>query len=200
MNVYILLDRSGSMSYLWTEAIGSINSYVSKLDAEDYVCMAIFDNESYDIIRDCKVSDWNIVEWTSYAPRGMTPLYDSCGKLMSRAVADNSDKTILVVMTDGHENCSKEYTHASIKSRIKEFEDRKWEVIFLGANFDQVSDVAAGLGLAGSKFTNISAENLRTFTTTTLATSTAMYKSGHDITFTAEDKLKANSKENSSNA
>ena len=28
MNVYILLDRSGSMATLWDEAIGSINGYV----------------------------------------------------------------------------------------------------------------------------------------------------------------------------
>lgn len=31
MNVYILLDRSGSMSSLWNEAIGSINGYVETI-------------------------------------------------------------------------------------------------------------------------------------------------------------------------
>lgn len=31
MNVYILLDRSGSMGSLWEEALGSINGYVKGL-------------------------------------------------------------------------------------------------------------------------------------------------------------------------
>ena len=35
MNVYILLDRSGSMDALWSEAVGSINDYVAKLDKKD---------------------------------------------------------------------------------------------------------------------------------------------------------------------
>ena len=54
MNVYILLDRSGSMASLWEEALGSINGYVSKLPKKTKVHMATFDSVSHDIIRVCK--------------------------------------------------------------------------------------------------------------------------------------------------
>ncbi|NBR25044.1 MAG: VWA domain-containing protein, partial [Micrococcales bacterium] len=52
MNVYILLDRSGSMGTLWNEALGSINAYVAKLKKKDMVYLAAFD-DSYEILREC---------------------------------------------------------------------------------------------------------------------------------------------------
>jgi len=94
-------------------------------------------------------------------------------------------------MTDGHENASKEYTQASIKAKVKEFEDRKWEVIFLGANFDAVDSVSGGIGLMASKSMNIARGNLASGFDT-LSTYTASYAStGQAINFTDQDKLKA---------
>lgn len=184
MNVYFLLDRSGSMMSLWGEAIGSINAYVNNLDSDTKVVLAAFDNQSYDILRDSKVKDWNIVEQTELAPRGMTPLYDSCGKLMSRALEDNADKTVLVVMTDGEENCSKEYTNRAIKEKIKMFENKGWEVIFLGANFDvrrQASDLNVGLSkTAMYEPGNFSASM------SSLATQTRAYASGIAMNLTKD--------------
>jgi hypothetical protein len=124
-------------------------------------------------------------------PRGTTALFDSCGKIMKQAEEDGAKKTILVVMTDGHENASKEYTQASIKAKVKQFEDRKWEVIFLGANFDAVDSVSGGIGLMASKSMNIAAGNLtRGFDT--LSTYTSAYAAtGQAINFTDQDKYQA---------
>lgn len=189
MNVYILLDRSGSMSTLWGEALGSINAYVAKLKKKDMVYLAAFDDQ-YEIVRECPAGVWADVTNEDIQPRGMTALFDSCGKIMTQAEEDGVKKTILVVMTDGHENASKEYTQASIKAKVKEFEDRKWEVVFLGANFDAVDAVSGGLGLMQSKSMNIAAGNLsRGFDT--LSAYTASYAAtGASINFTPDDKLK----------
>ena len=188
MNVYILLDRSGSMSSLWGEALGSINAYVAKLKKKDNVFLAAFDNE-YQVVRDCKVEGWDDITNDDVTPRGMTALFDSCGKIMAKAEEDGAKKTILVVMTDGHENASKEHNQASIKAKVKQFEDNKWEVIFLGANFDAVDSVSGGLGLVGSKSMNIAAGNLsRGFDT--LSAYTASYATtGAAINFTDADKM-----------
>jgi hypothetical protein len=97
MNVYILLDRSGSMAGLWDEALGSINSYVTKLKKKDNVFLSAFDNE-YEVVRDCKVEGWDDITNDDLQPRGMTALYDSCGKIMAKAEEDGAKKTILVVM------------------------------------------------------------------------------------------------------
>lgn len=190
MNVYILLDRSGSMSTLWNEALGSINSYVKKLKKTDNIHMAVFDNE-YEVIRECKARDWDDVTNEDAQPRGVTALFDSCGKIMAQAEEDDAKKTILVVMTDGHENASKEHTQASIKAKVKQFEENKWEVIFLGANFDAVDSVSGGLGLMASKSMNIAAGNLTRGFDTLSAYTTAYAATGAAINFTDQDKITA---------
>lgn len=193
MNVYILLDRSGSMATLWNEALGSINNYVSKLKKKDKVYLAAFDDQ-YKIVRECEAGKWVDVTNEDAQPRGMTALFDSCGKIMTLAEQNDARKTMLVVMTDGHENASKEYNQAAIKAKVKQFEDKNWEVVFLGANFDAVDSVSGGIGLMASKSMNIAAGNLmRGFDT--LSTYTASYAAtGQAINFTDQDKIQAVSK------
>lgn len=190
MNVYILLDRSGSMATLWSEALGSINNYVSKLKKKDNVFLAAFDDQ-YEVVRDCKAEGWDDVTNDDLQPRGMTALFDSCGKVMAKAEEDGAKKTILVVMTDGHENASREHSQASIKAKVKEFEDKKWEVIFLGANFDAVDAVSGGLGLMASKSMNIAAGNLARGFDTLSSYTTAYAATGQSINFTQDDKTMA---------
>lgn len=194
MNVYLLLDRSGSMQTNWVEVLGSVNSYVKKLDADDRVHVAVFDDQ-YDIVRECPVEHWADITNEDAQPRGMTALYDSCGKIMKQAEEDGVEKTVLVIMTDGYENASREYSQQSIKSKVEDWEKNKnWEVVFLGANFDSVATVSSSLGGMNSKTANFTAGNyMRGFDT--LATSTKNYKvSGQAINFTEEDKITLSSK------
>lgn len=190
MNVYILLDRSGSMATLWNEALGSINGYVKQLKPATKVHLAAFDNVSHDVIRDVKAKEWTDVTAEEMQPRGGTPLYDSCGTIMAEAEKANSKKTVLVVMTDGYENASKEHTQESIEAKVKQFEDKKWEVIFLGANFDAVESVSGSVGVATSKSMNITRNNLQD-SMTILASYTTAYAGGQAINFSAEDKAKS---------
>lgn len=176
MNVYILLDRSGSMSTLWSEAIGSVNGYVTKLKPSTKVHFAAFDSVSYDVVRECKVKDWLEVSPTELSARGGTPLYDACGKVMALAESEAAKKTVIVVMTDGFENASQEYTQAAIKAKVKEFEDKNWEIVFLGANFDSVESVSGSIGVAAGKTMNYSAGNFMRGMDA-LATSTVSYQS-----------------------
>lgn len=154
MNIYILLDRSGSMQPLWNEAINSINAYVEKLGKRGKVHLSVFDSVDYDVVRDCKLKDWTTVSETEIVPRGGTPLYDACARIMSKAEEDDAKKTMLVVMTDGYENASKEVSQQQIKDRVKTWEDKKWEVVFLGANFDAVESVSGSVGVMSSKTMN----------------------------------------------
>ena len=192
MNVYILLDRSGSMETLWSEAINSINAYVKKLKKKDKVFLAAFDNE-YEVVRNCAVEGWDGITKDEIQPRGVTALYDSCGKIMTRAFEDNAEKTVLVVMTDGHENASKEYTQAAIKAKIKTFEEKKWEVIFLGANFNAVDSVSGSLGVMASKSMNYGTGNFMRGMDI-LATSTNAYAaSGAAMSFSDDIKKQVGS-------
>jgi hypothetical protein len=161
MKVFMLLDRSGSMSSLWSEAIGSINGYVEKLTPDTQVHLALFDSQSYDVLRDSSASEWQPLGPWDASPRGSTPLLDSFGKLAATAEANDDERTVLVVMTDGQENCSREYSYEAIKSTIKRLEDRNWPVVFLGADFNNVTQYVGTLGTDLRRTYSASAENLR---------------------------------------
>jgi len=91
---FILLDRSGSMSTLWTEALSSVNAYVKKLGDDKVdtgVNLVTFDKDRgefrFDVIRDrITPATWRPVgEWDA-SPPGMTPLNDAIGRIVSLPV------------------------------------------------------------------------------------------------------------------
>ena len=146
LQVNILLDRSGSMDSLWTEAINSINAYVDQLDPKTKINLAVFDNQ-YEVIRNCLVKDWSPLTVDTVRPRGLTALYDSIMRSIETAKSINADKTVLVVMTDGFENASKSTSLNTVKTALTAFRDRGWEDVFLGANFDKINLVGASMGV-----------------------------------------------------
>lgn len=144
---FILLDRTGSMSSLWNEALGSVNAYVKKL-ADDKVdtgvTLAVFDSHegrlAFDIIRDRIIpSTWHPVTSFDAHPRGMTPLNDAVGRIVNLAEAGGYDKVAIIIMTDGEENNSKEMSVEQAKAALDRCRARNWQVIFLGANFDNAA-------------------------------------------------------------
>ena len=152
---FILLDRSGSMQVLWSEALHSVNAYVTKL-AEDRVdtgvTLATFDKDGeqfkFEIIRERVIpSTWKPVSAEDATPRGMTPLNDAIGRVVTLAKAGLNgtqyDKLALVIMTDGLENASREYSHKAAKALLDDCRAKNWQVIFLGANFDNAAQAEA---------------------------------------------------------
>jgi hypothetical protein len=70
------------------------------------------------------------------------------GRILDLAFSENPERAYVVVMTDGEENTSRHTYQAGIQEKLKRAEDRNWEVVFLGANFDGIHDQSRGLGLA----------------------------------------------------
>lgn len=159
---YILLDRTGSMSGIWEEALTSVNAYAKSVgeegegeaDLETKVSLAVFDAQDglqFDVLRKSIDADnWQEVTNDEANPRGMTPLYDAIGRLVSLAEADAPEKAVLVIMTDGAENSSREMTGKGAKAALDRATARGWEVVFLGAEFADFSD-ADTVGVTGGK-------------------------------------------------
>ncbi len=177
MNLYILLDRSGSMEGMWEEALGSINAYVKELAPNTKVFLAAFDAD-YQVVRNTTVSHWDPLSRADVNPRGSTRLFDSAARIMWRALDDNAERTVVLVMTDGYENASQYFKQSQIKQLVGEVTKKNWEVIFLGANFDKVGDVASDFGLASSKFTNVSKGSMMNYMSTSLSDATRSYAAG----------------------
>jgi len=197
MRAYILLDRSGSMISLWDEAIGSINAYIKGLPAKAKVTADLFDTGTYGQadanyvrVRNTTVNNWQDIGTSEYSPRGGTPLNDAAGRLLTEVLASKDKKAVVIIMTDGYENASKEFTLAQVKELIKKVEARGFEVIFLGANFDNAEQQAVGYGVAMNKTMNISQGNLES-TMRSMSQMTMAYMSGSSASITLDAGIKA---------
>ena len=144
---FILLDRSGSMEDKWPRALASVNAYVhgiAKEKVDTGVTLAVFDSNpggklEFDIIRDKIIpTTWLDVTDREVAPRGGTPLSDATGRLVAMAETGSYDKVAIIIMTDGMENASREYTVDAARAALDRCRKRGWQVVFLGANFDNL--------------------------------------------------------------
>lgn len=192
MKIYVVVDRSGSMSSIWNEAIAAVNTYVTGLKPKNEIYVAFFDNQSYDVARDTTVSDCKPVENSEFSPRGMTPLYDAVGKTIEKMEEDNKKKAVLVIMTDGYENNSKEYTAAAIKAKLAELEAKSWPVVFIGANFKEVDEATASMGVSKSRTSVSSGVNLCGASEDVVIRIEAYSrtKDTNEFNYTAEERLK----------
>ena len=156
---YILLDRTGSMSSIWDEALSSVNAYAANIagqagDVVPQITLAVFDAQDglqFDVLRRAvPPEDWQKVTDKEASPRGMTPLFDAIARLISIAEGDSPEKAVIVIMTDGAENASREVTKAGVKAALDRAEKRGWEIVFLGAEVANFADADA-VGISARK-------------------------------------------------
>lgn len=156
--IVFVLDRSGSMAAIATEAIGGFNGFVDaqrKAPGEAKLSLVLFDNEYTPVHNSVKLADVPPLTPTTYVPRGMTALYDAVcrtivdvGKrLATTAESDRPGKVIVAILTDGEENASKEFKLQQVSEMIAH-QTRKynWNFLFLGANIDAAA-VGASLSI-----------------------------------------------------
>lgn len=140
--VNFILDKSGSMETVRESTISGFNEYLNTLkkDGNTYnFSLTLFDttierpyiNESIKGIKDLNA--------TSYRPAGSTALYDAVCSTINKVeqTVKKDQKVLTVIMTDGEENSSKEYTQEQLKKKIVALEKAgNWTFVFLGANQD----------------------------------------------------------------
>jgi len=162
-HIICILDRSGSMASIIDDSIGGFNSFLKeqkKLPDEATITVALFDDK-YDLIYD-NIDIKNAEELTKneWMPRGTTALYDAIGKTINgekqrfaKLGKEAPAKVLVCIVTDGHENASREYSVENIKSLIKDCENDDWNFIYLAANQDAMT-VGRSFGVsAGNTFT-----------------------------------------------
>lgn len=191
MKHYILLDASGSMDSIWTESLGGINLYVSNTKKSDTITVVAFDSSRYEVLRDSvKVSKYVNIEPNEISPIGMTPLYDAAGRIVDTMFKDNPKRAALTIVTDGAENSSKEYNNESIKAKLKRVEDKNWDVVFIGANFD-TDHQAARLGFGVNKTLNTTTGNIGAAFTVAAASRAVYGVTGQSSSYGTVEKIAA---------
>lgn len=145
-----VLDKSGSMSGLEADTIGGYNSMLVKqqaVEGECHITTVLFDN-NYELLHDrIDIKAVSPITDKEYQVGGSTALLDAIGRTIhkignaQRHTADDyrAEKMMFVIITDGEENSSREYTSDKIKAQIEHQKTKYgWEFIFLGANIDAV--------------------------------------------------------------
>lgn len=157
-DIIVVIDESGSMSSMGPEPVQAMNMFIAdqKRNAGDSrLSLYTFNTEVRRVYTEVPLATVN--EYTDYNPNGCTALYDAIGGAISNKVKEGRhENTILVIITDGMDNSSKEYTAETIKKRIKHMEDKhNWQVVYLAADQDAFA-VGGGYGVKGGKCANFS--------------------------------------------
>lgn len=185
--VGMVLDRSGSMQDMWTEAKGAYNGQIEELRdqraADDEILMVgtVFDT-IVDVVLDCvPVQDAEDLP-REILPRGCTALYDAIGETLTKMQAtkvENDDKAyLLVVITDGCDNASTKTDPHRLSDMLKELEKSgEWTVVFIGSDVDALANASAmGFG-ANTHALDPSAKGLEAVGTSLRSTTGAYYGS-----------------------
>lgn len=151
--VGLVMDRSGSMVWQWDEARGGFDHFVkeqSENEGNAWLTLVAFDNEievPYEAWNTRDIGKFVEAEQTkAIEPRGMTRLYDATATAINRVdswLADNDwfdGVKMVVVITDGLENSSKEYDWKRLNELIEAKKADGWEFQFLGAEISAVDD------------------------------------------------------------
>jgi Mg-chelatase subunit ChlD len=154
--VFVVQDSSGSMSSRRAETISGFNEYVGTLkkDAEGDILLSLiqFDTRVNDVFINRDLQEVYDLSDDDFVPGGMTALRDGVGRAIKTAEASSGkdDHVIFVVMTDGGENSSTEYTHTAILDQIKDKRKKGWEFVFLGAG-EEAWSAGQSLGFESGK-------------------------------------------------
>jgi uncharacterized protein YegL len=145
MDIFFVLDRSGSMFTCVEDTLGGFNSFVEKqqgCNPNGHMSLFIFNNEFKTVYENKKMTEVKPFTRDMYWPQGQTALLDAIGKTIKCAEKTNNEnhKTI-VILTDGEENFSSSFTKAHVNDLINmKQETEKWTFVFLGANQDAIRE------------------------------------------------------------
>ena len=155
IDLVVILDKSGSMYSLRSDTIGGFNSLLDEQRKKDLpvkVSLGVF-NQILEAVYDrVDINEIKNMTPEDYMPQGTTALLDAVGNTLSAIqgredVNAEGNKVLVVIITDGMENASKEWKKDDVKKLISDLQkDKGYEFVFLGADIDAVS-VAQGIGI-----------------------------------------------------
>lgn len=149
LELVMVIDQSGSMSGLEDDTIGGFNSMIAQQKHDDIdvnVTAVVFNDLSKTIYDREKLGNVTKMTDNDYHPGGMTALMDAIGTTIAKVekypeITNKDNKVLFVIITDGQENDSKEYTKDIIKKMISNKQEKDgWEFVYLGANIDALTE------------------------------------------------------------
>jgi Mg-chelatase subunit ChlD len=148
VHISVVLDRSGSMASISDDVVGGFNTFLDeqrKQDEEGRVTLVQFDGQDpFEVLIDGEDLDTvGDLDPARYIPRGNTPLYDAVGRMIAKIDAEIVERAdagkpiedqVIVIVTDGYENASREFSGKMLSELIEVRRGRTWAFVFLGAD------------------------------------------------------------------
>lgn len=167
---HFVLDKSGSMSNCRETTLNGFNSQLETIKSLQNefpeqcfeVSLTVFDHEINPIFSHVRAQNFEYLTSKKYNPSGTTALLDAIGTSINQIRITNESNilnddmsVVMVILTDGIENASREFTYHQIASTIAQLEKtERWTFTFLGADIDAIHT---------SKMLNIREENVISF-------------------------------------
>lgn len=172
-DITVVMDKSGSMRSLLNDTIGGFNSFLAEqkeVPGEANLTLVQFDSKHRVVFDGLPLAEVKDLTEETYRPSGNTALLDALGvainKVGQRLAAtpenDRPGKVIFLVMTDGEENASHEFSKEQIKEMVEHQTNKyNWNFVFLGANIDSIK-TATSIGFAAANTSNYDATSVGT--------------------------------------
>lgn len=140
--IYYLLDESGSMFVRRDKVLNGMTEFLQdqrRLTEKCEISIYSFNDSIRVLMEDCDIAtigeDFSI---ESYNPHSCTALLDAMGFVLEKIPSDTdgSIKYIIIVLSDGEENSSHQYTKSQIKALLEK--KKHVNVIYVGSNQDAI--------------------------------------------------------------
>lgn len=154
--IVAVLDRSGSMQDIRRDMEGAFDAFIAgqrEVPGECVVTLVQFDDVVETVFEARPIRE---VGGLNLVPRNYTCLYDAIGRTVNAVGArltrtpehERPAKVVFIIVTDGHENASQEFSAVDVHRMItRQRDDYQWQFVFMGADQDAYA-AAAMLGIA----------------------------------------------------
>ena len=150
LHICFVLDESGSMYNSVDDVIGGFQRLIDEQKGEkNGECIISLYRFSSTVKKDYIGKPVNEVPRLTYSPGGCTAMNDGIGTaideigkwLSDMDESERPSKNMIVIMTDGQENASKEYDFDVVKEKIKHQEEKySWTFVYMGTNLQDLKD------------------------------------------------------------
>lgn len=208
-HIAVILDRTGSMEAIRDDTIGGFNAFLDEQKKEPgsaTLTLVQFDSQDpYEVIHRFKdIKEVPELTRETFVPRASTPLLDALGRGINDLEQSLSEmeedarpkRVVMVIITDGRENASREFSKDQIQKMIKEKQiGLDWQFVFLSADLDAIQD-AVKSGIRAQSAMAFSKDAQGTAAAWSSASARISdYRSDRrkDVSFTDEDREKQDS-------
>ena len=141
LSICFIVDSSGSIKFGNRKvlAMQSVDRIVEQLKPDDEVSIAFVGDETEERLPWTKIGTGVKLNWGGWVPFGNSPLNDGLRLGFRMLEGAHNDRRLVVMVTDGFENASRESTASIVKTR----QESEITIVGIGVGSEDIADLYA---------------------------------------------------------